>query len=458
MIFSSITFLYYFLPAVLIVYFLAPARFRNAVLMLFSLCFYGWGEPKYIIFMVVSIFIGYLAGMGIEHTTKSKVKTGLMAMAVMVNLGMLGYFKYADFFIDNFNRLTGMSISLLRITLPVGISFYTFQILSYVVDVYRGDTKVQKNLINLAAYITMFPQLIAGPIVRYSDLAEQLEERSYTSEKIMSGIRRFVIGLAKKVLIANQLGEFCSVFQSSQEQSVLFFWMNAIAFALQIYFDFSGYSDMAIGLGRLLGFEFMENFQYPYISKSITEFWRRWHISLGTWFRDYVYIPLGGNRKGMRRQIFNILVVWSLTGFWHGAQWNFLLWGMYFAVILIVEKCFLLKKLNTSKVWGHVYTLFLVMIGFVIFNVNEMQEIGWHFKNLFGFGQIPVVTQETMYYFKSYLPCFVMAMVGSTPIVKKVAERWKDSILEPVFLSIVLILVTSWLVNGSFNPFLYFRF
>lgn len=458
MIFSSITFLYYFLPVVLIVYFAVPPKFRNTVLMLFSLCFYGWGEPKYIIFMVVSIFVGYLSGIGIAQTSKSKVRTGLMVMAVMVNLGMLGYFKYADFFIENFNHFTGMSVPLLRITLPVGISFYTFQILSYVVDVYRGDAKVQKNLVNLAAYITMFPQLIAGPIVRYSDLKGQLQERSYTSEKIMTGIRRFVIGLAKKVLIANQLGEFCSMFQNSKEQSILFFWMNAVAFALQIYFDFSGYSDMAIGLGKILGFDFMENFKYPYISKSITEFWRRWHISLGTWFRDYVYIPLGGNRKGLKRQIFNILVVWSLTGFWHGAQWNFLLWGMYFAVILIVEKCFLLKKLDASKVWGHVYTLFLVVIGFVIFNVNEMQEIGWYFKNLFGFGKIPMLTQETLYYFKSYLPCFVMAIVGSTPIVKKVTGRWKDSILEPVFLSIVLILVTSWLVNGSFNPFLYFRF
>ncbi len=458
MIFSSITFLFYFLPIVLILYFVVPQRFRNFVLMLFSLLFYGWGEPKYLIFMMISICLGYLIGLALEKTDELNKRKMLLILALFVNLGMLGYFKYANFLIENVHAVTGIKISTLKVTLPVGISFYTFQILSYVIDVYRKDTKAQRNIVNLATYISMFPQLIAGPIVRYTDLEHQLVERSYTWEKAEEGIRRFVIGLGKKVIIANQLGELCSVFAKSQEPSVLFYWINALAFMLQIYFDFSGYSDMAIGLGRILGFEFVENFDYPYISKSITEFWRRWHMSLGTWFRDYVYIPLGGNRKGAKRQIINIFVVWALTGFWHGAEWNFLLWGLYFAVILIIEKNFLLKKLNSSKVWGHVYTLFLVLIGFVIFNVTGLAEIGTHFGNMFGFGGLPISSPETIYYMKSYLPCIVMGVVGSTPLMKKVFVKWKGSFVETVFLVVLFLLVTASLVNGSFNPFLYFRF
>lgn len=458
MIFSSITFLYYFLPIMLLTYFVVPKKFRNVILVMFSLCFYGWGEPKYLICMVASILIGYLAGLGIARTKKRRWKKSFMVLGVATNLGILGYFKYADFFIENINRVTGMSIPFLRVALPVGISFYTFQILSYVVDVYRGDTKEQRNLIDLAAYITMFPQLIAGPIVRYTDLEKQLKERTYTSEKMFAGIRRFTIGLGKKVLIANQLGEFVDIFQNSTQQSVLYFWLYAVAYTLQIYFDFSGYSDMAIGLGKVLGFEFMENFNYPYISKSITEFWRRWHISLGTWFRDYVYIPLGGNRKGKRRQLFNIFVVWGLTGFWHGAEWNFLLWGLYFAILLMIEKLFLLEKLNASKVLSHVYTLLLVTLGFVVFNVNEGQGIKWYFENLFGLGGIPLVTAETVYYLKSYLPCFGIAIIGATPIGKKIGQHWKDTWLEAVLIAGLFVVVTAWLVNGSFNPFLYFRF
>ncbi len=458
MIFSSTTFLFYFLPAVLIFYFVVPQRFRNFVLMLFSLLFYGWGEPKYLIFMMISICLGYLIGLALEKTDKLNKRKMLLILALFVNLGMLGYFKYANFFIENVHAVTGIKISTLKVTLPVGISFYTFQILSYVIDVYRRDTKAQRNIVNLATYITMFPQLIAGPIVRYTDLEQQLVERSYTWEKTREGIRRFVIGLGKKVLIANQLGELCSVFAKSQEPSVLFYWINALAFMLQIYFDFSGYSDMAIGLGKILGFDLNENFDYPYISKSITEFWRRWHMSLGTWFRDYVYIPLGGNRKGAKRQIINIFVVWALTGFWHGAEWNFLLWGLYFAVILIIEKNFLLKKLNRSKVWGHVYTLFLVLIGFVIFNVTGFAEISTYFGNMFGLGGLPISSPETNYYMKSYLPCIVMGMVGSTPLMKKIFVKWKGSFVETVFLVVLFLLVTASLVNGSFNPFLYFRF
>lgn len=458
MIFSSITFLFYFLPVILILYFAVPQRFRNFVLMLFSLLFYGWGEPKYLIFMMTSILVGYGIGLLLEKTEQLNKRKMLLILGLLVNLGLLGYFKYANFFIENFHAVTGIKISTLKVTLPVGISFYTFQILSYVIDVYRKNVKAQRNIVNLAAYITMFPQLIAGPIVRYTDLESQLTERSYTWEKTEEGIRRFVIGLGKKVLIANQLGELCNVFANAQEQSVLFYWVNAIAFMLQIYFDFSGYSDMAIGLGKILGFDFMENFDYPYISKSITEFWRRWHMSLGRWFRDYVYIPLGGNRKGAKRQILNILVVWALTGFWHGAEWNFLLWGLYFAIILIIEKNFLLKKLNESKVWGHIYTLFLVLIGFVIFNVTGLSEIAVYFRNMFGLGGLPISSPETIYYMKSYLPCVILGVVGATPVVKRIFARWKGTWLEPMFLVVLFLLVIAWLVNGSFNPFLYFRF
>ena len=458
MIFSSITFLFYFLPVVLILYFVVPQRFRNFVLMMLSLLFYGWGEPKYLICMMISICIGYAIGLALEKTEQLNKRKMLLILALLVNLGLLGYFKYANFFIENFHAVTGIKISALKVTLPVGISFYTFQILSYVIDVYRKDTKAQRNIVNLAAYITMFPQLIAGPIVRYTDIEKQLTDRNCTWEKAEIGIRRLVIGLGKKVLIANQLGELCNIFAKSQEPSVLFYWVNAIAFMLQIYFDFSGYSDMAIGLGKILGFEFVENFDYPYISKSITEFWRRWHMSLGTWFRDYVYIPLGGNRKGAKRQILNILVVWGLTGFWHGAEWNFLLWGLYFAVILIIEKNFLLKRLNASKVLGHIYTLILVLMGFVIFNVTGLGEIGTYLENMFGAGGLPISSPETVYYMKSYLPCVLMAMVGSTPLVKKIFGKWKGTVLEPIALICIFLLVAAWLVNGSFNPFLYFRF
>ena len=439
MLFSSITFLFYFFPIVLILYFAVPQRFRNFVLLIASLIFYGWGEPRFLIFMVISILAGYVIGLQLEKTEHPNKRKILIIVSLFINLGMLGYFKYAGFFMKNFAN------KVVNIALPIGISFYTFQILSYVIDVYRGNVKAQKSFIKLAAYISMFPQLIAGPIVRYADLETQLDKRSYSFEKAMDGIRRFVIGLGKKVLIANQLGELCAIYEKSQEQSMLFFLLNAVAFMLQIYFDFSGYSDMAIGLGKILGFDFMENFNYPYVSKSITEFWRRWHMSLGTWFRDYVYIPLGGNRKGAKRQIFNIFVVWGLTGFWHGADWNFLIWGLYFAVLLIVEKLFLLKKLKKSNVFGHIYTLFFVMVGFVIFNGTTIAPM-------------PMSSPEAIYYMKSYAPCLIMGMVGATPLVKKCVCRWKGTVLEPITLVIIFVLVTAMLVNGSFNPFLYFRF
>ena len=466
MLFSSIPFLYYFLPSVLILYFIVPKKLKNMVLMLSSLVFYGWGEPKYVVLMIASIVIGYFSGILIEAFSQKKLSKVFLGISVAVNLGFLAYFKYADFFIENFNAVTGLSIPLLRIALPIGISFYTFQILSYTIDVYRKDVPAQKNIINLAAYITMFPQLIAGPIVRYSDIAKQLEERTHSFENFSRGIRRFVLGLGKKILIANSLGELCDVFKASDDKSVLFYWLYAVAFGLHVYFDFSGYSDMAIGLGRIFGFRFSENFNYPYISKSATEFWRRWHMSLGTWFRDYVYIPLGGNRVSKPKWFFNIFVVWFLTGFWHGAAWNFIIWGLFFAVLLIVEKVFLLKYLDKSKVISRVYTLVAVGISFVIFNATDMKEAFSYIGGMFGAGDLPLVSTEFFYYLKSFAVTLVIGIIGATPIVKKAVEKIFENskiskfiwVLEPVGLVALLAVMTAYLVDGSFNPFLYFRF
>ena len=466
MLFSSIPFLYYFLPSVLILYFIVPKKLKNTVLMLSSLVFYGWGEPKYVVLMIASIVIGYFSGILIEAFSQKKLSKVFLGISVAVNLGFLAYFKYADFFIQNFNAVTGLSIPLLRIALPIGISFYTFQILSYTIDVYRKDVPAQKNIINLAAYITMFPQLIAGPIVRYSDIAKQLEERTHSFENFSKGIRRFIWGLGKKILIANSLGELCDVFKASDDKSVLFYWLYAVAFGLHVYFDFSGYSDMAIGLGRIFGFRFSENFNYPYISKSATEFWRRWHMSLGTWFRDYVYIPLGGNRVSKPKWFFNIFVVWFLTGFWHGAAWNFIIWGLFFAVLLIVEKVFLLKYLKKSKVISRIYTLVAVGISFVIFNATDMKEAFSYIGGMFGAGDLPLVSTEFFYYLKSFAVTLVIGIIGATPIVKNTVENIFENskiskfiwVLEPVGLVALLAVMTAYLVDGSFNPFLYFRF
>ncbi len=466
MLFSSIPFLYYFLPSVLILYFIAPKKFKNTVLMLSSLVFYGWGEPKYVVLMIASIVIGYFSGLLIEAFSERKLSKVVLGFSVAINLGFLGYFKYADFFIENFNAVTGLSVSLLRIALPIGISFYTFQILSYTIDVYRKDAKAQKNIINLAAYITMFPQLIAGPIVRYSDIAKQLEERTHSFENFSKGIRRFVLGLGKKILIANSLGELCDIFKVSDDKSILFYWLYAIAFGLHVYFDFSGYSDMAIGLGRIFGFKFSENFNYPYISKSATEFWRRWHMSLGTWFRDYVYIPLGGNRVSKPKWFFNIFVVWFLTGFWHGAAWNFIIWGLIFAILLILEKVVLLKYLNKTKVLSRIYTLVAVGISFVIFNATDMKEAFSYIGAMFGAGNVPLVSTEFFYYLKSFAVTLIIGIIGATPIVKRTVEKIFENnkiskfiwILEPIGLVVLLAVMTAYLVDGSFNPFLYFRF
>ncbi len=466
MLFSSIPFLYYFLPITLLVYFLVPRMFKNAVLMTASLVFYGWGEPRYLILMVISILVGYGGGLLIERFRGKKTSLWITWATVGILLSFLVYFKYANFFIDNFNAATGLSIAFLKIALPVGISFYTFQILSYDVDVYRGDVKAQRNLIDLAAYVTMFPQLIAGPIVRYSDIAIQLRERRHTFDKIWSGIQRFVMGLGKKILVADVLAALCDAFRASDEKSVLFYWIYGIAFSLYIYFDFSGYSDMAIGLGRIFGFDFLENFNYPYISKSATEFWRRWHMSLGSWFRDYVYIPLGGNRVSKPRWFFNIFVVWMLTGFWHGAAWNFILWGLLFAVLLVVEKLWLLKPLGKSKVLSRVYILFFVMISFILFNAEDLPQAYSDVVSLFGVGNVPLVSGETLYYLRSYAVILVAAIIGATPLPKKLATvcfgtragEAVGTVVKPLFVIGLLILMTAYLVDGSFSPFLYFRF
>ena len=460
MLFSSIPFLYYFLPAVLILYFLVPKRLKNAVLLLSSLFFYGWGEPKYLILMVFSILAFYGYGVAIGTAKTPKVKKLWLILSVITGIMLLAVFKYADFFLQSFAAVTGFSVPLLKLALPIGISFYTFQCMSYAVDVYRGTTEYQRNLITFGAYVALFPQLIAGPIVRYVDVARELENRSTTMEDAAYGARRFLVGLSKKILLANQLGQLTEIFRNSGEKSVLFFWMYAIAFSLHIYFDFSGYSDMAIGLGRIFGFHFIENFNYPYLSKSITEFWRRWHMSLGSWFRDYVYIPLGGNRVSRGRWVFNTLVVWMLTGLWHGASWNFVLWGLMFAVLLLAEKWIpMLQKL--PDILRRVYVLLLVMVSFVPFNAADLSQATADLAGLIGLGGIPLVTGESVYCLRSYGMIFLLGFVGATPVVKNLASRVPEkiaSVLEPVILVGLLLVCTGYLVDGSFNPFLYFRF
>ena len=461
MLFSGIPFLYYFLPAVLLCYFLVPHQLKNGVLLLFSLVFYGWGEPKLVFLMVFTIAVFYLCGLAMGKAAQQRWKKFWLMVSVVVSLSLLGLFKYADFFIGSINAVTGLSLPLLKLALPVGISFYTFQCLSYTIDVYRGTAQVQKDPVAFGAYVTLFPQLIAGPIVRYADVAKELKHRSHTWENLAYGLRRFLVGLSKKVILADNFALLIKIFRESGEPSVLFYWMYAVAFLLNIYFDFSGYSDMAIGLGRIFGFHFLENFNYPYLSKSITEFWRRWHMSLGSWFRDYVYIPLGGNRVSRGRWIFNILVVWMLTGAWHGAAWNFVLWGMLYAVLLLAEKWIPgLQKLPSFLCHG--YVLLATVLGFVLFNAESVSQAGSDIAALFGFGGLPVVTAETLYYLRSYALLFVLGFVGATPVVKlaarKISATKAGPVLELLTLVVLLLVCTGYLVDGSFSPFLYFRF
>ena len=454
MIFSSIPFLYYFLPLALLLCYLVPSRARNAFLLLASLVFYAWGEPKYLPVMAAATALGY--GFGLATQRFRRFRKPLLILSIAFSLGFLLYFKYADFFLENLNGLGG-NVPLLRLALPVGISFYTFQILSYTVDVYRGEVRAQRNPIDLACYVTFFPQLIAGPIVRYKDIAAQLRDRPQNLDNLRLGTGRFLVGLGKKVLLANLLGEVCAAWRVTADPSVLFSWLYAISYTLHIYFDFSGYSDMAIGLGKLFGFSFPENFNYPYISRSVTEFWRRWHMSLGTWFRDYVYIPLGGNRKGKGRQFLNILIVWMLTGFWHGAAWNFLLWGLYFALLLMAEKAGL-------PVRGRVYTLAAVVLGFVLFDASSLSSALACVKGLFGLGGLPPVSTQGLYLLKSNLVLLAVAILGATPAPKRLWEQLEAKAprlsagLAPIGMAALLLVSTACLVDGSYNPFLYFRF
>ena len=464
MVFSSIPFLYYFLPITLLIYFLAPGKLKNTVLFLSGLVFYAWGEPVYVFLMLFNILTGYLSGLLMEKNMEKAdaffTPKRILTCTLILFVGIFVFFKYTNFFIQNVNAFAGTDISLLKLALPIGISFYTFQMITYLVDVYRKEVPAQKNIIALGAYITMFPQLIAGPIVRYDAVASQLKVRTYGWDKMESGISRFIVGLSKKVLIANELGALCDSFRASDEKSLLFYWMYAIAFALHIYFDFSGYSDMAIGLGKILGFNFPENFNYPYISKSITEFWRRWHMTLGSFFRDYVYIPLGGNRVSTLKWVRNILVVWMLTGFWHGAEWNFVLWGLYFGILLLLEKKWLnpwFEKIGKGFGWlRHIYVIILLVFSFVLFNASSVSQALSDFKCLLGFGNLPITSPEAIYYLKSYGMTFLVAIIGTTPVVKKLAG--KENVLKPILLIGLLLLSTAYLVDGSFNPFLYFRF
>ena len=461
MVFSSIAFLFYFLPITLALYYILPKRCRNIVLLIASLIFYAYGEPTYVLIMVLSITFSYIYGLLIDRFRKySKI---FLFLSICTSLGLLIYFKYTNFIIENINLWLSNKIDFIKVILPIGISFYTFQMLTYTIDLYKGEVKVQKNIFKLGLYITLFPQLIAGPIVRYQTIEEQLENRTHSFEKFALGVRRFVIGLGKKVLIANLLGELAQVFLVSNDKSVLFYWMYGVAVTLQIYFDFSGYSDMAIGLGKMFGFDFLENFNYPYIAKSVTDFWRRWHISLSSFFRDYVYIPLGGNRVNKIKWFRNILIVWLLTGIWHGAAWNFIIWGLYFGVILVLEKVAIGKVLEKlPKILSRIYVLLIVMVSFIIFSGETSNQVLENLGGLIGYKNIPLVSLESIYYFKSYFIILIIGFIGSTPLMKNIFSKEKlkklVNILEPVFLIFILILCTSYIVDSSFNPFLYFRF
>lgn len=463
MVFSSLTFLFYFLPIVLIIYYIVPKKAKNIVLLISSLLFYFYGEPKFGILMIISILLTYVHGLLMDKYPKRK-KLFLIS-SIVISSGLLVVFKYTDFIISNINMVLHSNIDLVKLSLPIGISFYTFQMISYIIDVYRGEAKVQKSFLKLATYVALFPQLIAGPIVRYTTIEDELDNRKYSFDNFSNGVRRFVIGLSKKILVANVLASAISSFSTSQEKTVLFYWIYGLANALQIYFDFSGYSDMAIGLGKMLGFNFPENFNYPYISKSVTEFWRRWHITLGTWFKDYIYIPLGGNRVGKIKWLRNILIVWFLTGLWHGAAWNFILWGVLYGVLLVIEKMGLLKVLEKiPSVISRAYVTLITIIGFIIFSGSSVSEILNNIGGIFGIGVSKFADLESLYCLKNYAAIFIIAIIGATPIMKNIVSKISKkvsklvNVIEPVFLTTLLIVCISYLVDGSFNPFLYFRF
>ena len=466
MVFASVPFLFVFLPAVLAAYFLCPRRWHNAVLLVFSLFFYAWGEPVYILLMLSSITVSFLAGRALGRAHTPARRRAVLSASVAYHLLTLGFFKYADFLIGTVNSLFGLSLPLLSLPLPIGISFYTFQTLSYIVDVYRGVCAPQRRWDWLAMYVSLFPQLIAGPIVRYQTVEQQIAHRTVSRAQCAEGVRRFTVGVVKKVLLANSIGlVFTQILgNGALPQSVLAAWVAVAAYTFQIYFDFAGYSDMAIGLGKLFGFTFEENFNLPYLSRSITEFWRRWHISLGTWFRDYVYIPLGGNRCGWGRQLFNIAVVWLLTGLWHGASWNFVLWGAYYAVLLMVEKLGLLRVLaRLPRMLQHAYALFFIVVGWALFACTEPGQLSGVFGALFGLSGVPLYDASSLFLLKNNVLLWLLLVFASTASFARLhthllSRRWYAEVLCPLGLAAALLACTAFIVSGSFNPFLYFRF
>lgn len=464
MVFSSLVFMFAYLPITLLAYYLVPRQGRNIFLFIVNLIFYGWGEPKLVLLMVFNIFFNYIGGWLVDkYRADAKKKKLFLILTCVLDIGILAVFKYTGMITETLNMLPFLNIPELQISLPIGISFYTFQTMSYVIDVYRHDAPVSKNFINFGTYVALFPQLIAGPIVRYRDVAEQLVNRRETLEMFTKGVKLFMVGLAKKVIIANTMGTLTTnIFATTDENGVVGTWVGMIAYTFQIYFDFSGYSDMACGLGNMLGFEFLKNFNYPYIAKSITDFWRRWHISLSTWFKEYVYIPLGGNRKGVKRQILNLLIVWGLTGLWHGAAYNFVLWGLYYGLLLILEK-FVLKKFldRLPSFVQHIYTLFIIIIGWGLFYFTDVGQLGEFMVDLFNFGN-GICGDQAFNLIMSNLPMLIIAAVASTPLATMLYTRFEHRrfmwIPETLYCMGVLAVSTASLVNQSYNPFLYFRF
>lgn len=458
MVFSSILFIFRFLPIAMVIYFLTPKKLKNLSLLILSLIFYSWGEPRYFLLMIASIFVDYFISINIEKNNKNKkIKILLLAISIIFNVGILFFFKYINFFIENINSIFNMSLNNVKITLPLGISFYTFQTMSYTIDVFLGKVKAEKNIINFGAFVCLFPQLIAGPIVKYIDISKELKNRDINLDEIQAGIRLFILGLGSKVLIANNIGSLWNEVETMgfNNISTILAWMGIIAFSLQIYFDFNGYSLMAIGLGKILGFNFPNNFNYPYESRSITEFWRRWHITLGQWFKQYVYIPLGGNRLGRARTYFNLFIVWFLTGLWHGASYNFILWGLYFFILICIEKNGLLNLLNKHKLISHIYTIFFILVGWVLFAVIDLNQIINFFKKMFIFN----AGNEWIYYLRNYIITYTIAIIFSTSFLKKIYNKFvKSNIVDTIILITIFLLSIAYLVDSSYNPFLYFRF
>ena len=471
MLFSSVTFLFFFLPIVFTLYYISPKKIKNYTLLLFSIIFYAWGGILYLPLLIISIIINYIFGIQIEkYKDNNKKRKNILIISIIFNVLFLGVFKYTNFIIDNINIIFKTSINIPIIPLPIGISFYTFQAMSYVIDVYRNDGKVQKNIFNLALYISMFPQLVAGPIVRYETIDNQITNRIHNIDKFNQGIERLTIGLFKKVIISNTVGELSALIYSlsNYQMSISVAWLGAIAYTLQVYFDFSGYSDMAIGLGKMLGFEFLENFNYPYISKSVSEFWRRWHISLGSWFRDYIYIPLGGNRVSNIKTYRNLTIVWLITGIWHGASWNFVAWGLYFGIFIMLERAFLQNILNKiPKVFSHIYLLIVVIFGWVLFSKPDLKSAIDYMKIMIGVGEYPFINGYTTFYLSQYWLSLTMAIILSTPIINRTKQLIIKSnkkimtaieIIKPLIYFILFFITTVYLVNSTFNPFIYFNF